>query len=234
MHFIERLASKFVNNKIAIILFRPLYRFFYRDRIISKKRKYFLKNSSPLMKNFNLAFQQLHISYWLAFGTLLGAIREKGFIQHDLDIDVGVFRSDRTPELQKMLEKYGFKKLRSISLEQVEVEETYQYQNVSIDIFYFEKSADNLSFFCYDFIRPSTHVLKENEFVPRKITWPFNGFSAYNFMGIITQIPSNYKELLSAHYGADYMIPNPSWNTLNAPTAQILADKLGIVKQYNY
>ena len=70
MHFIERLASKFVNNKIAIILFRPLYRFFYRDRIISKKRKYFLKNSSPLMKNFNLAFQQLHISFWLALGTL--------------------------------------------------------------------------------------------------------------------------------------------------------------------
>lgn len=233
MHFIEHLASKFVNNKIAIIIFRPLYRLFYKNRMISKKRKYFLENSSPLMENFDLAFKELNISYWLIFGTLLGAIREKGFIQHDLDIDVGVFRCDRTMDLQKILEKYGFRKLRSIILDQVEVEETYQYRNVSIDIFYFEKSVDNLTFFCYDFIRPSTDLLKEGEFIPRKITLPFKGFTDYDFMGISTKVPINFKELLSLHYGADYMIPNPFWSTLNAPTAKILADKIGIEKQYN-
>ena len=38
---------------------------------------------------FDAIIRNQNSLYWLAFGTLLGAYREKGFIKNDDDIDVG-------------------------------------------------------------------------------------------------------------------------------------------------
>jgi lipopolysaccharide cholinephosphotransferase len=58
-------------------------------------------------------FAEHGIPMFLTFGTLLGALREKDFIDHDDDVDVGVFERDRHAILALMpeLEKRGFKLL---------------------------------------------------------------------------------------------------------------------------
>ena len=57
---------------------------------------------------FDAIIRNQNSLYWLAFGTLLGAYREKGFIKNDDDIDVGMFCDDITPEVIEKLEKKGF------------------------------------------------------------------------------------------------------------------------------
>ncbi len=47
-----------------------------------------------LLKELDFVCKQNGISYWLDFGTMLGAVRHKGFIPWDDDVDVGMMADD--------------------------------------------------------------------------------------------------------------------------------------------
>ena len=47
-----------------------------------------------MLLDFDKICKQNNIHYWLEFGTLIGAIRHKGFVPWDDDIDLGMFRQD--------------------------------------------------------------------------------------------------------------------------------------------
>lgn len=56
-------------------------------------RNYQLATLAMLL-DFDKICKDKNIHYWLDFGSLMGAIRHKGFIPWDDDIDLGIFRED--------------------------------------------------------------------------------------------------------------------------------------------
>lgn len=61
---------------------------------VTEKRKRIWKIEIELLQAFDKFCKEFNIKYCVAGGTLLGAVRHKGFIPWDDDIDVVVFRDD--------------------------------------------------------------------------------------------------------------------------------------------
>jgi lipopolysaccharide cholinephosphotransferase len=48
----------------------------------------------PVMTTVDQVLKELNIPYFLQFGTLLGGFRERGIINSDYDIDIGIMQED--------------------------------------------------------------------------------------------------------------------------------------------
>lgn len=54
-----------------------------------------------MLRIFDAICKKQDIDYWLDYGTLLGAIRHKGLIPWDYDMDIGILRTDYELFIQK-------------------------------------------------------------------------------------------------------------------------------------
>jgi len=60
-----------------------------------------------MLNKFDAICQKYNITYWAAFGTAIGAIRHKGFIPWDDDIDVGMMLEDYDKLVNIPAEEWG-------------------------------------------------------------------------------------------------------------------------------
>jgi len=117
-----------------------------------------------LLSSFIECCNKLGVSYYLVGGTLIGAVRHKGFIPWDDDIDVGMMRKDYdvfVNEGQRYLPDYyfiqtrktdpeyllNFAKIRDSRTTFIETNQKKRKINhgIYIDVFAFDNYPDNIS-----------------------------------------------------------------------------------------
>lgn len=151
------------------------------DKKISKENLLIFKT---IMDKYNIPFT-------LAYGTLLGAIRENDFITHDEDIDIAILREDEEIFLDLLFEfqKNGFVVGRYeddlLSLIR---------KNEYIDIYIFKKSMFGLLGYRHRGIK----YLK-NKYLINTIK--------YSFLNENFDIPKEYIKYLEDEYGSNWKTP---------------------------
>lgn len=211
-------ANKVAKIPFAKVILKPFY-YPYKNWVTSKRNNMFRKNGVRVISDFDKCFKENGLSYTLAFGTMLGAVREHGFIQHDLDIDVFMWAEDYSPKIQQSLEAYGFKLEHAFVIDKGNSgrEETYSKMGVSIDIFYIYPPINIYNYTCdfqpfKDCVTLQNSQEKNGGVHARRLEIPVSRERVKMlFEGIELYIPSNYDEFLRFRYGDDYMIPNPRW-----------------------
>lgn len=163
--------------------------YFFKEKTFTLGSK--VINKSIAKENFFI-FKKImdknNLKFILAYGTLLGAIREKDFITHDEDIDVIMLNEDRDNFIELLF------KFREVGLEVVRNRDdliSIIRDDEYIDIYFFKKWGMGL---------------RKNGKYRTKETFLFET-KKYSFLGKEFDIPKDYIGYLEYHYGPDWNIP---------------------------
>ena len=90
--------------------------------------------------------------FFFDFGTLLGFVRDGGFIAHDDDLDVGVIMRDDSDweKIEKALIDSGFVKEKEFTLNGATTEQTYRYDGLGVDFFRHFDNGDHQRVYYYE------------------------------------------------------------------------------------
>ncbi len=186
-----------------------------------RRSKLLKTEGAEVIKAFSELMNRNKIPFWLEFGTLLGFYRDRDFISHDFDIDFGTYIENHD-RIRKTLTDAGFKLVRLYTDNGGGIEECYKFKNSSFDVFYFRRDEEGMHCTSYKRAPKSwiRSILNRRKYIVKELSFPDTGLVAARFKDADIFVPSACEAHLKAHYGENYMIPDPDFNSETAPNVR--------------
>ena len=170
------------------------------------------------------------------YGTLLGIVRDNKLLGWDHDVDFGVHITESFGwlEIESIMHKIGFSKVRQFVYRGEITEQTYKSKDLFIDFFRHYENAGNSISFVYD--------KKSNKIYPTENSWDVMEFRTPSVETITTikisdytiNIPCNYEEYLLSIYGDNWRTPDPNWKTGSGPATSFLEGEFSSIENFLY
>lgn len=173
------------------------------------------------------------IQCFAVFGSLLGYIREGGFIPHDCDLDFGVIGDARPSAFAKLfVEKYGFKFLHAFSYHGEVTEVTLQYAGVPMDFIFYKNQDDKSWCTVYHWAPDAGYVDPRQNSVKNVYQAPIRGLKTIKVHSARVRVPVNSEEMLVSVFGDGWRIPDPSFKPSQQP-GNVYLDDFGYMEPYD-
>lgn len=144
---------------------------------------------------------RLKVLHFICDGTLLGAIRDDGFIRGDNDVDLRVDRVAMGDDLVQALRDAGFSELRSSRINGHLANLTVHKDRIVLDLYGTDFSNSNATFHVAQYPRC---------YVSYKV--PFDGAELRRWQGQQVWMPKHPEAELVACYGPRWQLPIPKWD----------------------
>ena len=179
------------------------------------------KNAFENLKSAIEALNDLNIPCFLSSGTLLGFYRGGDFIDHDEDVDLGVFVDFHKPEIVSEFRKRGFVLKRKFGSVKSGLEYSFLRKDVQLDIFFYYKNDNTIwhgvwyvnKYINFKFLKQLGLVRPKL----RKLSFPlFSSYKELIYNGLKLPIPDNAEEYLKTQYGDSWRVPDKTWDNFKS------------------
>ena len=161
---------------------------------------------TDILRRTKKALDELNIPFFLSSGTCLGYLRENKFLDHDYDIDVGIYSKDYTPEIVKVMAKHKLLLYRTMGTEKDGLELSFRLngtkmgRNAKIDIFLHYPNEKTGKTFWTSYEAP---------YFEKQIKYQVSNFKLkqVKFMGLKINVPNSTVKYIREHYGENWYVP---------------------------
>ena len=205
-------SSPFVGRKIY-----PLFQRLWRAYAIPRRRRRLQKEGASVLARLHNLMQANKIPYYCDYGTLIGFVRDNGFIRHDDDIDISIPPGAAKPaDVLKVFMGAGYGFVHGFNYEGRLMEFTVaDSSGVTIDVFFPVKTDVAGVIHGYQPIwEPSRKY--PDETANTVIEYDFTeatGIKTIKVVGTAASIPGNFEDVLTSEYGP-WQIPDAKFNTV--------------------
>eukprot|EP01135_Chromosphaera_perkinsii_P006219 Nk52_evm1s457 gene=Nk52_evmTU1s457 len=152
-----------------------------------------------VLKDFTEGCEEIQVKYWIDFGTLLGAVRHKGIIPWDNDLDFGIMAKDYD-SVMEMLKKKEY----NVELRDAGAKIKLVYGGMAVDVFGWEENPQ----------RPGMLVrhaipLKENDLYYTFGKSFVEPLEDYQMNGLTVKGPNRPMDLIKQRFPYSYNIALP-------------------------
>jgi hypothetical protein len=181
-----------------------------------KQNKAFMQYGLDALREAEAAADEAGCRLFLAFGSLLGAYREKGFIPFDCDLDTGMLAGERSKEFVDAMKRHGLTLLRQYYVKTTGrvCEDKFDFNGVHLDVHYFYPDPDETIHceLCLPHENKPWREANASDGFPAIVrTLPASGFAKGDFLGLQVYLPTKTEEWLKTLYGEHFMTPDPNW-----------------------
>lgn len=146
---------------------------------------------------------KLDIPFFLSTGSCLGYAREKNFIDHDTDVDIGIFAKDYTPEIIDAFAEQGLKLYKIYGTVDSGLKLTFYMPyssalyKATLDLFLYVPNDDQYCWVSYDDNnKPVARCVKKFD------------LDTVDFMGMKINLPSPLVDYVEQVYGKNWRFPD--------------------------